>query len=95
MKYLTNLYDPKREDAKIFISTMTHETPTEAWKRQMEWLKGKHIGRPQATKAYTVEQLEAMGYVGVYDNDEIGLSGQDAKDFLRALLDVSPSDTES
>ena len=87
MKHLTNLYDPRKEDAKIFISTMPHETPDEAWKHQQEWLKGKHIGRPQATAAYTVEQLEAMGYVGIYDNDEIMLSGKDTKDFIRALLD--------
>ena len=89
MKYLTNLYDPKREDAKYLIHTLPHESEAEAWRRQVEWLKDKHIGRPQATKTYTIEQLEDMGYVGVYDNDEIGLSGQDAKDFLRALLDAT------
>ena len=89
MKFLTNLPDPKREDARFNIMNGPHESPTVAWRRQKEWLKGKHIGRPQATKTYTVEQLEVMGYVGVYDNDEIGLSGQDAKDFLRALLDTN------
>ena len=70
MKHLINLYDPKREDAEFNIRTRPYEMPLEAWTRQMEWLKGKHIGRPQATKTYTVEQLEDMGYVGVYDNDE-------------------------
>lgn len=27
---------------------------------------GKIIGRPQATEKYTVEELEEMGYVGIY-----------------------------
>lgn len=30
------------------------------------WIIGKIIGRPQATEKHTIEQLEAMGYVGVY-----------------------------
>lgn len=29
--------------------------------------EGKIIGEPRATAAYTVEQLEAMGMVGVYE----------------------------
>jgi len=89
MKHLTNLYDPRKQDAKMMIATMFDETREEAWKHQQEWLKGKHIDRPQATATYTVEELEAMGYVGIYDNDEIMLSGKDAKDFIRALLDES------
>ncbi len=70
MRYLTNLYDPRKQDARMQIVTMLHETPDEVWKHQQEWLKGKHIGRPQATTTYTIEELEAMGYVGVYIEDD-------------------------
>lgn len=84
--FLTNLPDTRKKDASKFVAHSTHETPQEAWKHQQEWLKNKSIGRPHEAKFYTVEQLESMGYVGIYEVDEIGLTGKDAKEFLAALL---------
>jgi len=46
------------------------QTPEEAWAQQERWLSDKTIGSPKATERYTVEQLEAMGFVGVYVEDE-------------------------
>jgi len=66
MKRLTNLLDPTRPDAELYIRTMINKTRLEAWNRQQEWLKDKIIGEPQATSMYTVEQLKLMGMVGVY-----------------------------
>ena len=86
MKWLSNTYNPKDKNAKMYVAQMHNETQEEAWKHHTEWLKGKHIGRPHASEVYTVEQLEEMGMVGVYDNNEIMLSGKDAKEFLAALL---------
>lgn len=75
MKHLTNLYDPTREDAKSLIITMPGETPGEAWERQKRYLADKVIGLPKATGAYSVQELERMGMVGIYASEEqTGLS---------------------
>jgi len=66
MKFLSNTYDPKRKDAKMHVVRSFHGTDEQAWKHHQEWLQGKVIGRPKATDAYSVEQLEEMGMVGVY-----------------------------
>ncbi len=66
MKWLSNIHDPKDPQAQMYVARSFHETPEEAWAHHQEWLKGKVIGEPQATEAYTVEQLKAMGMVGVY-----------------------------
>jgi len=66
MNWLTNLYDPKRDDARACLILFIDETEQDAWERQKAWLSDKIIGRPKATDMYTVEQLEAMGLVGVY-----------------------------
>ena len=57
MKWMTNTYLPKNKDEFSLID----ERPDDK-----TWLIGKIIDRPQATSTYTVEQLEKMGYVGVY-----------------------------
>ena len=31
-----------------------------------DWLRDKIIGRPKASRKHTVEELEAMGLVGLY-----------------------------
>ena len=66
MKFLSNTYDPERKDAPMHVVTRNGETQQEAWYWHLEWLRGKVIGDPQATSAYTVEQLKEMGMVGVY-----------------------------
>jgi len=70
MRHLDNIYNPDKPDAKQLIKTRSGQTPEEAWAQQERWLSGKTIGRPKATEHYTVEQLEAMGMVGVYVEDE-------------------------
>jgi hypothetical protein len=72
MKFLTNTHDPKDvEGAKMSLALsfedMSYPQGREiAWQRHLDYLSDKRIGRPQATTTYTVEQLEAMGMVGVY-----------------------------
>ncbi len=67
MKFLGNTHDPQdEENAKMYVVRRFGETHDEAWKHHIEWLKGKVIGDPQATEAYTVRQLKDMGMVGVY-----------------------------
>ena len=66
MEFLTNTHDPKDENARMYVARMPHETQGEAWRNHIQWLKGKIIGEPHATEAYTVEQLKEMNLVGVY-----------------------------
>ena len=69
MKFLSNTYNPNDEDkAKMYLVLNFRESREDEWQRWLDWLKGKVIGRPQASDTYTVEQLEAMGLVGVYDS---------------------------
>ena len=68
MRFLCNTYDPKDIRNKRYLTTPPHETPEDALRHHLEWLKDKVIGEPQATETYTVEQLKEMGLVGVYSN---------------------------
>lgn len=63
MKFLSNTHDPH---ARMYVARMFDQTQEEAWRNHLEWLKDKVIGEPQATADYTVEELKAMGLVGVY-----------------------------
>lgn len=69
MKWLTNLYDPRKSDAKRYITARFHETQDEAWKRQQQWLQDKIIGEPKAGH-YLVEALKKMNMVGVYKTED-------------------------
>lgn len=66
LRFLTNTHNPKDENASMYVARMPHETQAEAWRNYKQWLKGKIIGEPHATEAYTVEQLKEMNLVGVY-----------------------------
>lgn len=66
MKFLTNLYDPTREDAEMKIIRKVNQTQDQAWESQKKWLVDKTIGKPQATKTYTIKDLEKMNMIGVY-----------------------------
>jgi hypothetical protein len=72
MKFLTNTHDPKDvEGAKMSLALSfdymyDRQGLERAWQRHLDYLSDKFIGRPQATTTYTVEQLEAIGMVGVY-----------------------------
>ena len=61
LKWLTNAQNPKhfsKDDLR----------PQEHRKLELllESLEGKIIGKPKATKNWSVEGLEAMGMIGVY-----------------------------
>ena len=66
VRHLTNLYDPTRSDAKYWIAYGPYETQDEAHQRLQRLLADRVIGRPKATEALTVEQLEAAHFVGIY-----------------------------
>lgn len=88
LKWVSNTYDPKAKDAKMFVFRMPDETQEHAWRTYLQWLNGKVIGEPQATDHYTVEQLKAMGLVGVYVQvEDYILTGKDAKDFIGTILE--------
>ena len=70
MKWLSNTYDPTKEDAIQAVCRDIGETQQEAWKRQQDWLKGKVIGEPKATESFTVEELKRVDLVGVYSLEE-------------------------
>ena len=70
MKWLTNTYDPERNDAKYSLPVRISETREYAWQKHLAYLADKHIGEPKATVNYTVDELKQMGYVGVYAVDE-------------------------
>lgn len=69
MKWLTNISDPRRKEARALIQTILNETPEQAWQRQERYLAGKIIGDPKATDRYSVDELKAMGMVGVYNKE--------------------------
>lgn len=71
MEWLTNLHDPRRIDHDAYIKKESGETMQEAKERQQRFLQGKIIGKPKASSAYTVEQLEAMHTVGIYQKTEV------------------------
>jgi len=85
MRWLTNPYNPNLPDAKMYVAIMHYENQNEASMGYKSWLEGEVIGRPQATKTYSVKQLEDAGYVGIYASPI--LEGDDAKNFVQHILD--------
>lgn len=71
MRWLTNIVDPKREDAPQLVPVRTEQTQEEAWEEFLDWLRApppneKCQGPPKATEKYSVAELQAMGTVDVY-----------------------------
>lgn len=82
-RFLSNTYDPRRPEVKQYLRLSYHDWldpqgHDRAWKRHMEWIDAGVIGRPEATDTYTVEQLEAMGMVGIYAKDPPARGGEEA-----------------
>lgn len=70
MRWLGNIVDPTLRTAEIANVRATSGTKRdEAARRHREWLTDKIIGEPQATAAHSVEELKAMGVVGVYADE--------------------------
>jgi len=68
VKFLSNIHDPRdKEDANMNLARKFGESTEVAWEYYKNWLKGKVIGRPQPSATRTVEELEELGLVGVYD----------------------------
>lgn len=71
-KFLSNIYNPHSKDAERYLThshTDMFNGPSAmkaAWDRHLSWINSNVIDKPKATDTYTVEQLEAMGMVGVY-----------------------------
>lgn len=66
MRWLTNAADHRKEDRYYDAND-----PTGEYRRQ--WLADKIIGRPKAGDKYTVEELEAMGMIGIYTSTDATL----------------------
>lgn len=64
--FLSNTHDPKDPNASMYVARSSHETQEQAVRNHNEWLKGKIISHPRATRYYTVQQLKEMKLVGVY-----------------------------
>ena len=69
MRFLSNTFNPKHPNARQYLARSIGEDEEQAWQHYQDWLRGKIIDDPQASKKYTVEELKAMGYVGVYAPD--------------------------
>ena len=66
--WLTNVYDINKTDAFSLLILRTGEgSREEQWEKYKKWVLSKDKGRPQSTKECSVEDLEAMGYIGLYD----------------------------
>lgn len=66
MKWITNIYDPSREDAQDVIYKGWSANREQAWAVYLSWLEDKVIGEPMASDEHSVEELKAKHYVGVY-----------------------------
>lgn len=71
-KFLSNIYDHRLPDAKqthvysYYAMSAGTEVMDIEWQHHLDWINQNVIGQPQATKWYTVEQLEKMGMIGIY-----------------------------
>jgi len=70
MHFLTNIYDPRIPESKFKYNTGFLESPWHAEISIMKWIQDKILGDPKAERGHTVEQLKAMGIVGVYSNSD-------------------------
>ena len=64
MLWLTNTYDPKRDDAKYHLPVSIDKNRDEEWADKLEWIGGLIVGVPRATDFHSVDELVEMGYVG-------------------------------
>lgn len=75
MKFLANTHDPEDVERAKKNLVLTFEEMNDpngkehAWQRHLEYLSDKIISDPQETAHYTVDELKAMGLVGVYTRE--------------------------
>jgi len=70
LRWLTNTYDPSRIDARAMHSYISGVDRALQWQWHLEWLRDKVIGDPQPSEHFTVAQLKAAHYVGIYARDD-------------------------
>lgn len=61
-KWISNTYDPDGAYIKDW-TFLSNQSP----KEYVNWVNQFVRGRPMATEHYTVEQLEEMGMIGLYE----------------------------
>ena len=66
MIWVTNEMDPKLP--RIYMK-ITCISTVESAQYHKVWVESHTIGGPQATAVFTVEELKAMGIVGLYRDD--------------------------
>jgi len=78
MEHIGNIYDSRLPNARIFFTPEDGGagSPYEQWMVHLAWVAKLIIGRPVATEAHTVEQLEAMHMVGLYKEDGLPAGDQ-------------------
>lgn len=76
MRHLSNIYDPKRPDARTYFTAYDYqewlagpEAVEKAWQRHLDWGNRNVTGPPLATAIATPEELAAEGYIGIYASD--------------------------
>jgi hypothetical protein len=74
MVHVSNILDPEYPSAKDFLEIYYHEEIAPggrdaAWARHLAWIEKHIVGPPAECEYGTVEELEAMHYVGIYSKD--------------------------
>lgn len=65
--FLTNMLDPRNPAVPIEkLKSTKDKDEQETRERLTRWLESKTIGEPAASPFYTVSQLEAEGFIGVF-----------------------------
>jgi hypothetical protein len=67
LRWITNIPDPNKPGA---AGQFSNRHPDQSWYEFLKWLSDKTIGRPKASDYFTIEQLEDVGEVGVYEQRE-------------------------
>lgn len=71
LKWIGNMPDPRNPQNWVAsIALSSNPDLGEAIQSQQTWLKDKVIGQPKPNDHYTVAQLEKLGFVGIYAEDE-------------------------
>lgn len=74
MRHLSNIYDHRRPDAKLHHAYSFQvwdgglEAMAEEWQHYLDWINANTIGRPKACKGGAIEEMEAMGFIGIWSN---------------------------
>lgn len=72
-RFLSNIHDPKDPNARMYFTLSVEASlgirrADFEWQNHLDWIAKNSIGKPKATDAYSVEDLEKMGMVGIYSN---------------------------